>query len=183
MRIISGEKRGMRIDPPPKGEPARPTEDKIKEAVFNVLQPFRKQTVCMDVFAGTGQIGIEFLSRGARFCVFSEKSRGMARVLRNNIKKTKCEERSLVLQGDFRTNIARTPYRLDYVYLDPPFGSGLDLLAMKQLLHLHKLQPEALIIVESDRSDNTLDGISGYRQVFCRDYGTKRIRMYREELV
>lgn len=179
MRVISGERRGLKLMPPPDRNPARPTEDKTKESVFNIIQPIRQGAICLDLFAATGQIGIEFLSRGAAHAVFSEKSGQMARVLKANLEKAHYTDRADVLIGDFRSNIKRANRRFDYVYIDPPFKQGLEKTALEALLSGDALTRDALVIVES-HVDTPVSCPSGYRCIFERSYRTQCIRIFKE---
>lgn len=182
MRIISGERKGMQLQGPPKSSKTRPTEDKLKEAIFNIIQPIKKGAICLDLFAGTGQVGIEFLSRGAACSIFSEKSKKMVNILRDNIEKAGYTDQSQILIGDFRKNIAQSPVRFDYVYIDPPFHFGLEEKAISTLARLRKLKEGALVIVESGIDEDFAEDIEGFVLDFKRDYKSQTVRMYREKI-
>lgn len=181
MRVIAGERKGLRLTTPPKGNPARPTEDKIKEAVFNIIQPIQKGAICCDLFASTGQIGIEFLSRGAEYCIFSEKSRRMGGIIRENLDKAHYEDRAEIYIGDFRNNIAQSPLRFDYVYIDPPFYQGYEDMALETLARLQKLRAGARVIVESGIDDEVNEDLPYYEMVFKREYKSQCIRIFMEK--
>ena len=181
MRIISGARKGMLLQGPPKSVKTRPTEDKLKEAIFNIIQPLHKEAVCLDLFAGTGQVGIEFLSRGASFVFFSEKSKKMTSIIRENIEKAGYAEQSQILLGDFRKNIAQAPVRFDYVYIDPPFKFGLEEKALLTLSRLDKLKVGAQVIVESSSDDDFDEVIEGFYLDFKRVYKAQTVRIYREK--
>ena len=184
MHVITGKNRGMKLLSPGKHERTRPTEDKIKEAVFNVLQPLKADADVLDLFGGTGQIGIEFLSRGARHVVFGEEARSMAKIMRDNIRKAGAEDQSVVFVCDYRQAIATWTGCFDYIYLDPPFGYDMEKEAMGMLRRLHRIKPEGLVIIESaapikkEEQPNLYDG---YVLFFDRTYGRKRIRVFKEE--
>ncbi len=185
MRVIAGARRGVRLEPPGKREKTRPTEDKLKEAVFNIIQPVKTGARVLDLFAGTGQIGIEFLSRGAEYCVFGEKSPGMVRTLRTNVEKSGFEEQAMILHADYRQVIARSPVSFDYVYLDPPFGFRMEYESIRMLRRLERVAPGGLIIVESAREGREEpdwpEVIEGYQPVFQRAYRSQVIRIFKEE--
>lgn len=185
MHVITGKNRGMKLLSPGKKDRTRPTEDKIKEAVFNVLQPLKADADVLDLFAGTGQIGIEFLSRGARHVVFGEKSHSMAKILRENIRKAAWEEQSVVFVRDYREVIAGWSGCYDYVYLDPPFGYHMQEEAMAMLRRLHRVKPNGLIILESAApakgEEEPSSTYCGFVLLFDRMYGRKRIRVFKEE--
>ncbi|MDY3119292.1 MAG: 16S rRNA (guanine(966)-N(2))-methyltransferase RsmD [Peptoniphilus sp.] len=125
MRVIAGEKKGRRLKTP-KGERVRPTEDRIKENVFNLLySPFSGVCV-LDLFAGTGHIGIEFLSRGAEKAWFCDNHPESLRIIRENIKITGYNEKSKVVETSFEKclSLARDEaMAFDYIYVDPPYAN------------------------------------------------------------
>ena len=100
MRIITGEFRGRKIEAP-RGMDVRPTSDMIKEAMFNVLMNHVSGAVCVDLFAGTGNLGLEAISRGAEKCYFCDNSRESIKFIKMNIEKCGAEERSQVIFGDY----------------------------------------------------------------------------------
>lgn len=151
----------------------------MKEAVFNILQPIRPGSVCLDLFAASGQMGIEFLSRGAAFCAFGEKSRKMARVLERNVQKTGYIEQSRIFVGDFRRVLTQVQGPFDYVYLDPPYESGMDFAAMSLLRERGLLSKVAQVVVECVQGQEL--HVDGFQCTFDRAYGTKRIRIYEEK--
>ena len=180
MRVIAGERRGFRLETPPKQEKTRPTEDRLKEAVFSILQPLKQGCVVFDAFAGTGQIGIEFLSRGAARVLFCEKNPNMVQLIQRNLQKTKYEEQSFVFRGDARRALGDISETFDYVYLDPPFHSGMDRKVLEMLRRTKRLNSQAKIIVESSSEDSSWEAVEGYEKIFDRLYGTKRIRIFQE---
>lgn len=178
MRVISGERKGLRLQSPLKTVVARPTEDRVKEALFNVLQPIKEQAVVLDGFACTGQIGIEFLSRGAGKVYFSERNRKNVEMLHANLEKARYEEKAVVLFGDYKRNFANVDEKLDYVFLDPPYDAGYAEDAMERLRTSGMVTSETLVVVESRNKGDHVDYV-GYRNVFERDYGTANISIYR----
>ncbi|WP_053943281.1 16S rRNA (guanine(966)-N(2))-methyltransferase RsmD [Kallipyga gabonensis] len=153
MRVISGERRGMTLIGPRKSQKTRPTRDQVKETVFDILGPIRQGLTCLDLFAGSGQIGIEFLSRGCDFAIFVEQSGPMVGVIKENLKKTRYEDRSLILHGDYRRRLDDLGRKVDLVYLDPPYRmkmveEALDLITKKRIL-----TPGAILVVESSSEE------------------------------
>lgn len=181
MRIIAGERRGMRLELPGKRERTRPTEDKTKESVFNILQPLRPDAVVLDLFAGTGQIGLEFLSRGARRAYFCEKSRTMAQTLRRNVEKAGYPAKSEVYVGDYRAALAAFNEHFDYIYLDPPFGFGMEKEAMAMIRRLKRLAPDGEVILETAAEEMESE-IDGYALRFRRQYGHLGLRIFKESV-
>ena len=119
MRIISGEKRGLQLVSPP-GKDVRPTHDKVREALFGRLQFSVPDTAFLDLFAGSGAVGIEALSRGAKHAVFCDKSDASLYVVRENIKKAGYGDKSTVVRGDYLRIIEsfKNKYKFDIVFID-----------------------------------------------------------------
>lgn len=181
MRVIAGERRGMVLETPGKTVQTRPTLDRTKEAVLNILQPVPHGGCVLDLFAGTGQMGIEFLSRGMGRCVFSEKSGKMAQILRKNLEKTRYADVSVVMVGDFRKNLERMDVRFDVVYLDPPFYRGMVEKAMVMLRDLALLNPHCRIVAEQGAKETDIPVPEGYVKTFERLYSNQWIRIYQEK--
>ncbi len=126
MRIISGTFRGRRLQGPP-GRELRPTSDRLKESLFNILGPAITEATVLDVFAGTGAIGLEAISRGAREVVFIESDRNAVRLIRKNLQICGSTSGYRILQDDVFTSVralARASFRADVVFLDPPYHWG-----------------------------------------------------------
>lgn len=122
MRIIGGACKGKRLfSPPPE---VRPTTDRLREALFNVLGSEVSGSVWLDVFAGSGAVGIEALSRGARFVHFNERDTQTVRVLRRNLSCCQIDEGFLIDQKDAFAFFNQLPRSVSYVYLDPPYSFG-----------------------------------------------------------
>lgn len=142
MRVIGGEFRSRRLKAP-HGDSVRPTPDRLREALFNILAPRIDGVVFLDAYAGGGSVGIEALSRGARRAVFLEKSRAALRCLEENITALDIADRSEVHPGNAATFITRL--EADIVFLDPPYPReseyGLCLEALGEV-------PRPLIIVQ-----------------------------------
>jgi len=153
MRVVAGELRGRRFDAPP-GRDTRPTTDKVREAVFNALGSLDvvRDAVVVDLFAGSGGMGIEALSRGAAEVVFVERDRAALRVLRDNLKALGIDDRARVLQGDVL--IAARGVRADLVLADPPYGFD----AWPALL---AAVDAPFVVAESGGPLDGLDGLDG----------------------
>lgn len=174
MRVISGSRRGQKLYFPV-GR-SRPTEDRIKENIFNIIQPVKQDAICLDLFACTGQVGIEFLSRGAKKAYFSEKNRKNLEILKMNIERTRFTEESVILDGDFRRNLMQIQDKLDYVFLDPPYKSGFIEEAMTLIAELDLLAEGGEIITETNRVVEIPEDL--YERIFQRNYGSKDISIY-----
>ena len=124
MRVISGTARGRRLKELP-GMDTRPTTDKVKESVFNIVQFDIEGRAVLDLFGGTGQLGIEALSRGAANCAFVDQSRQATAVIKENLKITGFSDKAQVQQGDALAFLAGCRQRFNLIFLDPPYNTQL----------------------------------------------------------
>lgn len=179
LRIISGIRKGYRIIGP-EGDHSRPTEDRIKENIFNIISPIENYAIVLDLFSCTGNIGLEFLSRGAKKVYFSEINKSNLLSLEKNIEHTKFEKESVILKGDFRKNILMVLDNIDYVYLDPPYSSGFYEIALEQMLKLDRFK-NSLYITEMNEDINFSEKFNELDLVYEKKYGKKYIKFYREK--
>ncbi len=145
MRVITGTCRGRKLLEPA-GMDVRPTTDQVKEALFNIIQFDIEGRRALDLFAGTGQLGIEALSRGAAECVFVDSARDSVRLVQENLKR--CGLSARVLQCD-ALGYLKTREKFDLVFLDPPYGTGLDAAAMEAVKEFDILSKGGIMICES----------------------------------
>lgn len=178
MRIISGERKGRRLLGPDKKSKTRPTKDQVKEAVFDILGPIQQGSCALDLFAGTGQIGIEFLSRGCEFAYFCEQSPYMVNCIIENLKKAKYTDRASVLKGDFRRRINHIYRKPDYIYLDPPYYEDMVSEAMKKLSDKNILRDGAIVVAET-AEDESFDYPENYELLTVREYKFNKIYIFR----
>jgi 16S rRNA (guanine966-N2)-methyltransferase len=146
LRIVGGTLRGSRLDVAD-APGLRPTPDRVRETLFNWLMPAIQGARCLDLFAGTGALGIEALSRGAAQVDFVETDMRLAPLLRENLMRLK--QTAFVHRRDALQFLAATDARYDIVFLDPPFSAGLWTAAAQALETHDRLQADALIYVES----------------------------------
>ena len=126
----------------------RPTTDKVKEALFNIIQFEIEGRRVLDLFGGTGQLGIEALSRGAAHCTFVDSSRQAAAVIRDNLKTTDFTDRARVVQGDALEFLAGMRERFDIILLDPPYEAGLLEPVLERIVGFDILSPHGIIVAE-----------------------------------
>lgn len=149
LRIISGEWRGRKL-PFPDGEGLRPTGDRMRETLFNWLSFDLYSRRVLDLFAGSGALGLEALSRGAKSAVFLDNHPGVVRQMRENLQTLKCDQAE-VFQGEALSWIATHEDRFDLIFLDPPFGKGLLAPVCQGLEQQKRLNDGALIYLEAEK--------------------------------
>ncbi len=149
LRIIGGKARGRHIRSVP-GDTTRPITDKVREALFNIIGPDIQGASVLDLFAGTGSVGIEALSRGADFACFVEKSHQALRIIRENLKTTGLESGALVVHADAFTYLEhQSEQSFDYVYVAPPQYKGMWIRVLEVLnAHPDRLAEDAWVIVQ-----------------------------------
>ncbi len=151
MRVIAGTARHLLLKTP-EGLDTRPTTDRIKETLFNILQPYLPQATFLDLFSGSGGMGIEALSRGASYSVFAEKDPRALACIRENLKHTGFEGKSRVYACDVLHALAQiqaTGQKFDFVFLDPPYNQDWERQILACLQDGRVLEPDAWIIVEA----------------------------------
>jgi 16S rRNA (guanine966-N2)-methyltransferase len=149
MRIIAGSARGRRLVAP-KGMTTRPTPDRVKEALFSILGPRTNAATVLDLFAGSGALGLEALSRGARYTTFVESDRDALAALGKNAEAVGRGEHEIVAMPAARAvvELSRRGRRYDLVFLDPPFATDLLAFALGALLQHSLLLPQAWVVCE-----------------------------------
>ena len=148
MRIISGSARGRRLKEP-QGMDTRPTTDKVKESLFNIIQFELEGRRVLDLYAGTGQLGLEALSRGAEHCTFVDQRREAAALVRENVKLCGFTDRARVAQEEALSFLSACREKFDVVLLDPPYESGLLEKSLKLLTQFDILREHGIIVCES----------------------------------
>ena len=154
MRVITGSARGRRLKQL-EGLETRPTTGRVKEAVFSILQFDIEGRRVLDLFAGTGQLGIEALSRGAASAVFVEKRRDAANLIRENLKLTELTARARVVGGEAEAFLAGCRERFDLIFLDPPYAAGLLEGALEMISRFDILANHGIMVCESP-ADQTM---------------------------
>jgi len=178
MRVIAGELKGRRLASPI-GNDVRPTSDKVKEAIFSMLIPYLYEgCVCADLFAGSGGLGIEAISRGASRVFFSDSSRSSLALVRENVKHCGVEDRAVYLAGDFRSNIKRINETVDIYLLDPPYADGMLLPALKAIDEKGNMRAGGAVVCEHSKRDVLPEEYCGFRAVKQRRYGATSVTIY-----
>lgn len=174
MRVITGSARGMRLGEL-KGSATRPTTDKVKEAVFSAIQFEIEGTRVLDLFAGTGQMGIEALSRGAESAVFVDSRREAAQLVRDNLTHTRLSDRAQVVCGDALGYLAAAQRPFDLIFLDPPYATELLDRALARIAEAGLLAPGGSIVAESAAEKELALPEGGFR--LRREYRYGRIKV------
>lgn len=155
MRIIAGTARSLPLRAP-EGLDTRPTSDQIKETLFNILQYDIPGCYFLDLFAGSGQMGLESLSRGGEYSVFVENNRKAAKCIEENIHFTKFDKQSRLLVSDAVTALytLEGKYEFDIVFMDPPYNRELEKDVLKYLSTSSLLKEDSIVIVEASTATN-----------------------------
>ena len=148
MRVITGTARGRKLKDLP-GMDTRPTTDKVKESIFNIIQFDVEGRRVLDLFAGTGQLGIEALSRGAERCVFVDSSRAAVNVVKENLAATGFEQQGRVVQSDALSFLTSCREKFALCFLDPPYASNLLDEALTRIAEIDIMLENGIIICES----------------------------------
>lgn len=150
MRVIAGSARRVSLKTL-EGMNTRPTQDRIKETLFNMLQYDLADCTFLDLFAGSGGIGIEALSRGAKTAVFVEQNADAVQIVRENLKATRLEDRAVVMHTDALTALKRLEgkYRFDYIFMDPPYNHELERQMLEYLTGSELIDKQSTIIIEA----------------------------------
>lgn len=177
MRVITGQARGMRLTAP-NGLEVRPTSEMAKEALFSILQNETPGSRVLDLFSGSGQLGIEALSRGALSCVFVDNNRDAQRVIKENLEKTKLIDQATLVFLEAGSYLSATKERFDIALLDPPYHKGL----LEKVLPLvaETMNSGGVILCETDRKEVLPSCAGSFVRVKEYRYGKSRITAYRK---
>ena len=177
MRIITGTHRGKKLLTL-EGEQVRPTTDRVKESLFNILQFQLEGRRFLDLFAGSGQIGLEALSRGAAHCVFVDAAKESVRVVEKNIQSTGLGDRAKVVNLDFAAYLRTCRERFDIAFLDPPYRTGL--LERALPLVAEHIAPGGVILCEHPKDEPLLEEAGPFRKHKSYRYGKIMLTAYRQ---
>ncbi len=184
MRIIAGAFRGTRLTALGKGDPSahlRPTPDRVRESLFSVLQAHVDWEDCrvLDLFAGTGALGLEALSRGAKTTTFVEVGRAGGRLISANVDRLNLADQTEILRVD-ATRLGAAPHAHEVVFLDPPYGKNLGARALRRALENGWISPDGIVVWEENAPQNAPDGFS---LIEHRHYGDTHITLLQTNAV
>ena len=181
MRITGGRVRG-RILSTPKGLRIRPTSDHVREAVFNILGQDLSGFNVLDLFSGTGSLGLEALSRGAAYCVFIDKRQESIDLVNKNVTLCGYQRSGMILRKDLTRGLpwehAFLRRKFDLVFLDPPYSKNLAPRLLRGMSAGERLSAVARIVVESGKAENLPVSFPGLEIVDARIYGDTKISIY-----
>lgn len=156
MRIISGTARGTKLYTL-EGQTTRPTLDRVKESLFNIIQNKIPNSVFLDLFSGSGAIGLEAASRGARKVILCDKSKEAIKIINKNIEKTHLIEKIEIYNLDYEVLLkTKIKENLDIVYIDPPYDSDFAIKSIEYIIDKKLINEESKIIIETDDEERLL---------------------------
>ena len=179
MRVIAGTARGIRLKTPD-GIQTRPTADRVKEALFSIIQFDVPTASVLDLFGGTGQLGIEALSREAKRAVFVDEREDACRLIRENLKRTKLEEYGRVIRSDYMAYLKRCKEKFDIIFLDPPYAEVFLENSLKMITEIDILQSGGIIVTERPIEKDLPWEFPGYARSKDYKYGKTLITIYRK---
>lgn len=180
MRVISGTARGRRLKELP-GMDTRPTTDKVKESLFNIIQFDIEGRKALDLFGGTGQLGIEALSRGAAHCTFVDMSRQAAAIIRENVKTVGFDAQAQVQQGDALAFLAGCREKFDLIFLDPPYQTDLLENCVETVAKFDILSEHGIMVCESALEKQLPELVAPYEKGKEYRYGKIKLTVYRRQ--
>ncbi len=180
MRVISGLAKGVSLKTPD-GLATRPTADRIKEAMFSIIQFDVPGTAVLDLFGGTGQLGIEALSRGAKSAVFVDQAESACSLIRENLKRTKFQNSAKVVRSDYLTYLKNTQEKFDIILLDPPYAEIFLENSLKMISEIDILQSNGIIVTERPVEKALSMDFPGFSRSRDYKYGNTLLTIYRKE--
>jgi len=180
VRIIAGAFRGRKLSAI-RGMAIRPTADRVREALFNILATRPVAATVLDLFAGTGALGLEALSRGALRAVFVDQAPAALQAIRKNIQLCRAEASTQVIQWNILNNLnclRDQAGRFDLIFIDPPYNRGLIPPTLAHLVALELAAPEALIVAEHDPAEIIAPPSPDWEQIDQRRYGQTQLSFF-----
>ena len=179
MRVITGKARGIQLKTP-EGLLTRPTADRVKEALFSIINFDIPGAKVLDLFGGTGQLGIEALSRGAASAVFVDAREDSCRLIRENLKRTKLEKDAKVIRSDYLDYLNRCREQYNIIFLDPPYAEEFLENSIKRITEIDILQSDGIIVAERPLGKELPWEFEGYTRSKDYKYGKVLLTMYRK---
>ena len=180
MRVITGKARGVSLKTP-EGMQTRPTTDRVKEAMFSIIHFDVPGAKVLDLFGGTGQLGIEALSRGAESAVFVDSREESCKLIRENLTRTKLQPQGKVVRADYLEYIRRCREKFDIILLDPPYAEVFLENALKTIVEIDILQSGGIIVCERPLEKELSWSFPGYSRSKDYKYGKTLLTLYRKD--
>ena len=180
MRVITGKARGVVLKTPD-GMATRPTADRVKEALFSVINFEIPGMDVLDLFGGTGQLGIDALSRGAKNAVFVDASDAACKLIRENLRRTKLEAQGRVIKSDYLSYLRNCGRKFGIIFLDPPYAEVFLENALKCITEIDILQTGGIIVAERPLEKMELPDFPGYSRSKDYKYGNTLVTLYRKD--
>ncbi len=179
MRVITGKARGVQLKTPD-GMQTRPTSDRVKEALFSIINFDIPGAKVLDLFGGTGQLGIEALSRGAKSATFVDATEQACKLIRENLKRTKLEAEGKVVRSDYMAYLNRCGEKYDIIFLDPPYAEVFLENSLKRIAEIDILQSNGIIVAERPMGKDLPWEAEGFTRSKDYKYGNTLLTVYRK---
>lgn len=179
MRIISGSRRGHKLIEF-EGESIRPTTDRVKESIFNLIQPWIAGARVLDLFAGSGALAFEALSRGAESAVCVDRDKSARAVVKENCRGLCFEDNVDIVASDSLEYLGKTDKQFDLIFLDPPYNKGFVRPVLERIRENNLLSDSGVMVLESDSTDDHEDA-DGFEILKQRRYGRTYITVYKKK--
>lgn len=179
MRVITGKARGVALKTPD-GILTRPTADRVKEALFSIIQFDIPGAKVLDLFGGTGQLGIEALSRDAASAVFVDEREDACKLMKENLKRTKLEQNARVIRSDYLAFLNSCREKFDIIFLDPPYAEVFLENSLKRITEIDILQSGGIIVCERPLGKELFCDLPGYSRSKDYKYGKTLLTLYRK---
>ena len=184
MRVISGKARGTKLSSI-ESLSTRPTLDRVKESLFNVIQNNLRDAVVLDLFAGSGQLGIEALSRGADKAYLCDINRDAVKMIKQNLEKTKLKDKAVVINEDYKKALRtlNTNEKFDIIFIDPPYKEDIAVDSIIDIIHESRLKENGIMIIETDEIERDLreiNKIENIKIIDQRKYGRASLIFIKE---
>ena len=183
MRVIAGIAKGCKLNSI-EDLSTRPTLDRVKEPLFSIIQNHIKNSNVLDLFAGSGALGIEALSRGAKHCTFCDKSYKAIQMVKENIEKTKMQERCTIINKDYKKCLEEIQEGFDIIFIDPPYKKDIAIKSINQIIEKSLLLQSGIIILETDEEEREIKELENVRELEVYDkrkYGRIKLLFLRRK--
>ncbi len=181
MRVIAGRFRGLKLNEPKDDKLIRPTTDRVKEDIFNIINLYVPDSKFLDLYSGTGAIAIEAVSRGAEYAHMVERSNESIRIMKSNIEKTKCEDEFVIIKSDVNKFLSTTRNKYDIIFLDPPYMLNNGIQTVELILEKGVLEEDGIIVVECAREYKMPEKIGKMNLFRLKTYAHTNVYYYNSE--